>query len=82
MLDLFTLWCYHPTNTGEYVIAPMNVMRIGAAISAVFVVGFVGGWAYRDYRRRQRRSFGAPGASVTHDRHRTAPPRGALGHSR
>ncbi len=54
LLDTFTLWCYHSTVTGAYSIAAMKVMRIGAALSAVFVFLFVGVWIHRDRRRRRR----------------------------
>ena len=84
LIDLFTLWCYHPTDSGEYVIAPMNVMRIGAVLSMVCVGGVVGIWAYRDYRRGKR--LGATGAAgvaaAAQDDQRSSAPAGALGHFR
>lgn len=52
LLDTFTLWCYHSTLTGEYTIAAMKVMRIGAAGAAVILFAFVGWWAMRDRKRR------------------------------
>jgi len=52
-LDRFTLWCYHPTDSGKYVISPMAAMRVGAGLSAAVLMGFVGLWAGRDYFKRR-----------------------------
>jgi protein SCO1/2 len=81
LADLFTLWCYHPTDTGEYVIAPMTFMRIGAALSAIGVGVVVGVWARRDVIRRRRLAAHARSLPVDTP-HTSAPPVGALGHSR
>lgn len=85
LLDLFTLWCYHPTDSGEYVIAPMNVMRIGSAISAVVVGSVVGVWAYRDSKRRRRLRENTPDAGIApmnQQSHSSSALPSALGHSR
>jgi protein SCO1/2 len=79
LLDTFTLWCYHSTLTGKYQIAALKVMRIGAALTAVLVFGFVGFWAVRD-RRRRRRLLGDGGTGAGSNSF--SAPDGALGHSR
>lgn len=81
LVDTFTLWCYHSTLTGKYQIAAMKVMRVGAALTAVLVFGFVGVWAVRD-RRRRSRLLGAGGTAGGTEQTSTSAPEGALGHSR
>jgi len=54
LLDRFTLWCYHPDDTGKFLISPMRVMQLGGAISGVAVAGLVGGLWIRERRKKSR----------------------------
>ena len=64
LVDRFTLWCYHPTDSGKYVVSPMGGMRVGAGLSAVALMGFVGMGAGRDYLKRRRGTGQGAGTSV------------------
>jgi protein SCO1/2 len=62
LLDRLTLWCYHSTAEGKFLISPMRVMQIGAVLSAAVVLIFVGVTAGRDAMRR--RSWRSPVAEA------------------
>jgi protein SCO1/2 len=63
--DRFTLFCYHPAANGKYIISPMRVMQVGAAISAVLVFSVLGFlFAGEAIKRRQRRLASLIGAQT------------------
>lgn len=69
LTDRFTLFCYHSDSlTGKYIVSPMRVMQVGAAMSAVFVFSVIGVLMVKERIKRRRRKADAAGESPEQER--------------
>lgn len=60
---VFSCFAFDP-NTGQYTLAAMNVMRLGASLAAVFLLGFIGILFLRGWLRKRRAQARAGGSAA------------------